>query len=136
MLNNLQILRGFAALNVVLFHIIAISDEQGFGTPALEFLRDWGANGIDIFFVLSGFIMVYIAELRPRKPLAFLVRRAIRIIPIYWILTVLGLIAILLANDFRGDPPTLEPIIASFLFLTRWTTMEMPILYVLSLIHI
>jgi len=130
MLSNLQILRAFAALNVVLFHIIAIGDEQGFGIPALEFLRDWGANGIDIFFVLSGFIMVYIAERRQRKPLVFLHSRAIRIIPIYWFLTLVGLVAILLAGDFRGEPITFEPILASFLFLTRWTTMDMPILYV------
>lgn len=130
MLNNLQILRAFAALNVVLFHIIAIAAEQGFAIPSLEFLRGWGANGVDIFFVLSGFIMVYIAEMRPRKPLSFLHSRAIRIVPIYWILTLVGVAAILLSGDFRGDPVSSEPILASFLFLTRWTTMEMPVLYV------
>jgi len=130
MLSNLQILRAFAALNVVLFHIIAIAGEQGFGIPTLEFLRGWGANGIDVFFVLSGFIMVYIAELRPRKPAAFLYSRAVRIIPIYWVLTLVGLAAILLAGDFRGDPVSPEPILASFLFATRWTTTDMPILYV------
>ena len=130
MLNNLQILRAFAALNVVLFHIIAISQQQGFGSPSLEFLRDWGANGVDIFFVLSGFIMVYISELRPRTAGAFLRNRAIRIVPIYWILTLVGVVAVLLAGDFRGDPVAAKPILTSFLFLTRWTHVEMPILYV------
>ncbi|WP_427452950.1 acyltransferase family protein [Litorimonas sp. WD9-15] len=130
MLSNLQILRAFAALNVVLFHIIEIGGEQGFAIPALEFLRGWGANGIDIFFVLSGFIMVYIAELRPRKPVAFLHSRAVRIVPIYWILTGVGFVAILLTGDFRGEPLAVEAVLASFLFLTRWTTLDMPILYV------
>jgi len=130
MLSNLQILRAFAALNVVLFHILEIGLEQGFGIPTLEFLRGWGANGVDIFFVLSGFIMMYIAERRPRRPAAFLYSRAIRIIPIYWVLTLLGCAAVIVAGDFRGNPVSAEAIIASFLFVTRWTTLDMPILYV------
>ena len=130
MLSNLQILRGFSALNVVMFHIISIARQQGFGIDSLEFLRGWGANGIDIFFVLSGFIMVYIAERRPRKPIEFLKSRAIRIIPIYWILTTFGIVMILLAGDFRGNPLAFEPMVMSLLFLTRWTTLELPILYV------
>lgn len=130
MLTNLQILRAFAALNVVLFHIIEIGTEQGFGVPALEFLRGWGANGIDIFFVLSGFIMVYIAEMRPRKPIDFLTSRASRIVPIYWLLTALGVMLILVSGDFRGEPVSIDPILSSFAFMTRWTTLDMPILYV------
>lgn len=130
MLNNLQLLRAFAALNVVLFHTLSIGDESGFGVSALNFLGEWGANGIDIFFVLSGFIMVYIADRRPRGTVEFLRNRAIRIVPIYWILTLVGVFAILASGDFRGAPVALEPIAASFLFLTRWTTMDMPILYV------
>jgi len=47
-LNNLQILRAFAALNVVLFHIIIIGEAQGFGIPSLEFLSGWGANGVAV----------------------------------------------------------------------------------------
>jgi len=129
-LNNLQILRAFAALNVVLFHIIIIGEAQGFGIPSLEFLSGWGANGVDIFFVLSGFLMVYIAELRPREPLAFLKNRAIRIIPIYWILTAVGVLAVLLAGDFQGQPVTGELIAGSFLFFTRWADIYQPIIYV------
>jgi len=130
MLSNLQLLRAFAALNVVLFHIIIIADEQGFAIPSLEFLRDWGANGVDIFFVLSGFIMVYISELRPRTPSSFLKNRTLRIVPIYWILTLLGCVAVIFAGDYRGESVTFEVIATSFLFLTRWTSTEMPILYV------
>ncbi len=130
MLNNLQTLRAFAALNVVLFHIIEIGSEHGFAVSSLEFLRGWGANGVDIFFVLSGFIMVYISELRPRSPLSFLQNRAIRVVPMYWILTLTGVALILLAGDFRGEPVSAEPILASVLFMTRWTTMDFPILYV------
>lgn len=130
MLSNLQMLRAFAAFNVVLFHIIQISSESGFGVPALDFLNSWGANGVDIFFVISGFIMVYISDLRPKTPIDFLKNRAIRIVPIYWVLTLLGVAAVLLAGEFRGDPVTWNVISESFLFLTRWTGTEMPILYV------
>lgn len=130
MFSNLQILRAFAALTVVHFHIIEIAGEQGFGIPAFEFLRGWGSNGVDIFFVLSGFLMVYIAELRPRKPISFLNNRATRIIPVYWILTLVGLAAILLKGDFQGEPITLNAILSSFFFVSRWTALDMPILYV------
>ena len=130
MLNNLQILRAFAALNVVMFHIIAVVEESGSHIPGLMFLKGWGANGIDIFFILSGFIMVYIAEKRPRNPGEFLTNRVVRIVPIYWILTAVGCLAIFAAGDFRGEPISIDAMLSSFAFLTRWTTLDMPILYV------
>lgn len=130
MLSNLQILRAFAALNVVMFHIIEVVAEHGGEIPGLAFLKGWGANGIDIFFILSGFIMVYIAEMRPRKPGEFLINRISRIVPIYWILTALGCLAIFAAGEFRGEPISFDAMLSSFAFLTRWTTLDMPILYV------
>lgn len=55
--------------------------------------------GIDIFFVLSGFIMVYISREKQGVQAAkdFIIRRIMRIIPVYWFYTfVLALIAIFL----------------------------------------
>jgi exopolysaccharide production protein ExoZ len=53
--------------------------------------------GVDIFFALSGFVMIY-SSLQPGKhrprPLQFIERRIIRIVPLYWVATTLKLIAL------------------------------------------
>ena len=93
MLINLQLLRGFAALNVVLLHSIETSASYGYETDFIAFFDGWGANGVDIFFVISGFVMLYTQLDNKNSPKDFLINRAIRIIPIYWLLT-LAIIAI------------------------------------------
>lgn len=75
-INNLQALRAFAAAAVVIFH-------TGFAFPHIYAL---GSFGVDIFFVLSGYIMARICE---KNSQYFLRRRLIRIVPPYWLLTIL-----------------------------------------------
>lgn len=74
---SIQYLRAVAAIGVLIFHA---ADRAGvaFGP---------GAAGVDVFFVISGFIMWVIAGERPTTPTAFLARRAARIIPLYWLVT-------------------------------------------------
>ncbi len=87
-INNLQALRAFAALAVVIFH-------TGYIPPHL---RAVGSFGVDIFFVLSGYIMARICE---KNTDFFLRRRLIRILPPYWTLTLLLFVVAL------GDPALL-----------------------------
>jgi exopolysaccharide production protein ExoZ len=78
-LRSIQQLRAFAALSVAAFH-------------ALQWARipfDVGAAGVDVFFVISGFIMWRTTSGRDIRPLAFLRRRAVRIAPLYWTVTLL-----------------------------------------------
>lgn len=70
-LDSIQALRAVAALMVVLCHI--------------EFVRR-GTVGVDIFFVISGFIMCYI---NARDDKDFFVHRLFRIVPLYWCATTL-----------------------------------------------
>nr|WP_076754713.1 acyltransferase family protein [Acinetobacter schindleri] len=72
MLSNIQILRAFAAINVVIFHVIGASLHYKIPATSLLFMKDWGQNGVDIFFVISGFIMVYIQEKKIEIPYLFL----------------------------------------------------------------
>jgi exopolysaccharide production protein ExoZ len=69
---SIQALRGIAAIMVAIFHFFPSKFTVG-------------AAGVDLFFVISGFIMgtVGISE----KPLRFLTNRAIRIAPLYWLFT-------------------------------------------------
>ncbi len=76
-LYGIQYLRAFAALAVVLFHA---AERSGHAFAI-------GAAGVDVFFVISGFIMWVIAERRPVSPGRFLKERLRRIVPVYWLAT-------------------------------------------------
>ncbi|WP_193227808.1 acyltransferase family protein [Aureimonas psammosilenae] len=111
-------LRGVAALLVVVHHTLEISN----GSTG-SFSPDWftlsGAAGVDIFFVISGFIMVYSA-FRPRRdpmrPVDFMKRRLIRIYPFYW-LCLLAMMSLHLVGFMRNHPLTPGNVIHSFLLL-------------------
>ena len=74
---SVQYLRVFAALAVVAFHV---TDRVGRPVPVL-------AAGVDVFFVISGFIMWLVTAERAVTPGAFLFHRLVRIIPAYWFVT-------------------------------------------------
>src|ERR1700761_114555 len=76
---SIQYLRGLAALGVLLFHA---SQRAGGACGA-------GAAGVDVFFVISGFIMWTVSARRATGPGDFLLRRAGRIAPLYWAVTLL-----------------------------------------------
>lgn len=76
-LASIQILRAAAALGVVLFHACQWSH--------IDFAV--GAAGVDLFFVISGFVLWTAAERTPVAPGGFLLARAARVAPLYWIAT-------------------------------------------------
>lgn len=130
MIRNIQGLRAFAAINVVLFHIIGTASAYGFKPHILSFFEGWGANGVDIFFVVSGFVMYYTQTLSRKSVAGFYVSRLIRIIPLYWLLTsLLILIGILLPSAFNRL--TLDPysIFSSYLFLSQALSGGHPLLF-------
>ncbi|WP_164857317.1 acyltransferase family protein [Sphingomonas crocodyli] len=92
---GLQILRAFAAIIVVAHH--ALEESRGAaGTFSPDWLATSGAAGVDIFFVISGFIMMLTTFSDPTKitkPTIFLLKRSIRIYPLYWICCALVLLA-------------------------------------------
>jgi len=95
MLTQIQALRAWAAIGVVLFHLGgALSAPKYFGLAFPAQLSSLGASGVLLFFVLSGFIIhfVHAGDLdRPERLPRYLFRRAMRLYPIYWV--VLGLVA-------------------------------------------
>ncbi|MFK8002616.1 MAG: acyltransferase family protein [Polyangiales bacterium] len=107
-IDSLQALRAIAAVLVVLFHMDAFMPAfMGF-----EFAGNWfrnGEAGVDIFFVLSGFIIYYSVKGRQGMTRGrFLEARFIRLYPIYWL--VLGaLIVAELVGVTSGNPERLEP---------------------------
>lgn len=108
MILNLQYVRAFAAIIVVMFHI-TVNDPGGIaGSAVYTFFNNWGAAGVDLFFVLSGFIMVYVQDRAHRGARDFLTERVIRIVPLYWFVT-LGWCAILLVGSAQFRSTYFDP---------------------------
>lgn len=87
---HINVLRGFAALTVFIYHIIELFGWSDFPVPLLYewFHRGWMA--VDLFFVISGFVIIWsLLKLRENQPnhlhflKIFAVRRFVRIAPLY-----------------------------------------------------
>ena len=123
---SVQFLRFIAATLVVFVHAaLALSDHIP-GSVSNLFLRNahFGASGVHIFFVISGFIMVYTSFNRDPdgkfSPSAFLFRRFIRIYPIYLVYCVFYLI---FYHSYMGTPlPSTKGIIGSMVLLPGYSS--------------
>jgi exopolysaccharide production protein ExoZ len=86
MITNVQALRGIAALMVVIVHA------QSRGLLILPFGTSAFAGGVDLFFVISGFIICTVAT-RDARPFRFAVSRFARIFPLYWTVLLVSFLA-------------------------------------------
>ena len=100
-LEGIQILRGYAAMLVVVTHLWS----TGLVSSALRFSRI-GGLGVDIFFIISGFIMCYSLRdrVRPGDSVQFLKKRVIRVYPIYLIVLTPFVVQYLNQNAGSVDP--------------------------------
>jgi exopolysaccharide production protein ExoZ len=102
----LQALRFVAALLVVYAH--AIDTSQALTGSASIFgagnLENFGAIGVDIFFVISGFIIARTSFIdRKLEAADFVWKRLRRIVPIYWLLTIPWIFVRLREGSLTGD---------------------------------
>jgi exopolysaccharide production protein ExoZ len=102
-LEQVQVLRGLAALCVFIFHLGVTLDRM---TPVdIRPFVHWGNVGVDLFFVISGFVMAHsVRDLHGPLPAAlFLVRRLRRVAPLLYVLTPVFL-AVALVRGQSFDP--------------------------------
>lgn len=124
MINSIQYLRGLAALVVVLYHASKALIIHFLPTETNYFF--WGAAGVDLFFIISGFIMVYITYNKKLDIKDFLLKRVIRIYPIFWFYATIALILFLINPNMinrSSEHPTL--ILPSYLLIpyTEFTNL-------------
>lgn len=86
----IQYLRALAALAVVVVHNLERSDY-----PFVV-----GEAGVDLFFVISGFVMWTLADAQQPSAQVFLWRRIIRIVPLYWAATLVAIVGARLKPGF------------------------------------
>ncbi len=126
---NIQGLRAIAAMLVLLHHLF-YSEQKYFGGHTIPAaLAGLGAAGVDLFFVISGFVMVSISGEQfasPHEAGRFIKRRVLRIYPIYWFYTLIvvgiWMAAPHMVNASSGGQPDW---IASF---TLWPSKSVPLL--------
>ena len=150
-LQSIQALRGVAALLVVVYHArsLEIAGLARIGspeTPLIGGLFASGFAGVDLFFVISGFIMVWVTRntvLGPVSSTDFLFARFTRIYPVWWAAAALGLLYMVLSGGIalidssgvtiKPGAPEFQYLVNSFLLvpqaefpvlLTGWTLIH------------
>jgi len=99
-LDSVQMLRAIAAVTVVTHHISLFAN---------------GEWGVDLFFVISGFIMCYVTEESGRH---FLAKRIIRIVPLYWAGTIgVFCIALMMPGLLNFTTASFEDLVKSLMFI-------------------
>ena len=117
---GIQALRAIAALMVVLVHSIYLWHTRILHEPDPRYWMN-GASGVDIFFVISGFVMTISLPGMSKfetPALAFLWRRVTRIVPLYWLaitLKVILVVAIPMVVLHKGLK--LSNVVGSYLFV-------------------
>lgn len=119
MFQGVQVMRALAALMVVCHHFLGTAVDKGWlGSEWASW--NVGNAGVDIFFVISGFIIEWTAggeKVAGRSASDFLARRAIRILPLAWLFTGLATLTYLVRGG--GDSLHLDALrwICSMLML-------------------
>lgn len=104
-LDGLQSLRGVAAMMVVMrhLHLEFLKSIPAFHLPApIQRIFDAGQNGVDLFFVISGFVMVYSSRRnfgQKDYPIEFMSRRIARVVPVYWLYTTVYIAVMLVVQS-------------------------------------
>jgi exopolysaccharide production protein ExoZ len=121
-----QVLRAIAATLVLVGHTTSEIARSAVlsGAPSMSEVRLPGGFGVDLFFVISGFIMTVSSKglfAARHSTRTFLLRRAIRLVPLYWLVTLAYALVLLVAP--HGYSGSLERgIVTSLLFVPYATS--------------
>ncbi|MCC8934857.1 acyltransferase family protein [Rhizobium sp. 'Codium 1'] len=113
---QLQYIRAIAALLVVYFHAILQLENLNPDAPITDGL--FGKSGVDLFFVLSGFVMWITTSDKPQSVADFWWKRVRRVVPLYWAVTLAAaFVALIVPQILRTTQFDVPHILASLAFL-------------------
>lgn len=134
--DSLQALRGIAALGVLFFHLRAVESKYIPGEAVLGTAAAHADAGVDLFFVISGFVMAHVGRGRFAGFSAagvFLMKRAWRVLPLYWLFTTLTVVLMMTFPAIVNSSYPDQSVIRSYLLIPH---TQLPVLAVgWTLIH-
>ena len=92
---ELDALRGIAALMVVFFHFTI-------GRPEAKLGFKLGTTGVDLFFIISGFV-IFMSLTKVKTSVDFIINRVSRLYPTYWVSVTFTFVLILIASIYKND---------------------------------
>jgi exopolysaccharide production protein ExoZ len=105
-LNSIRILRAVTATTVIVHHVL------------IQGGRAFGEFRVDVFFVLSGFVIALALEAGTTSVREFVVSRVVRIVPLYWLATLLVFFGALLRPDlFNSTTADIHELLKSLFFI-------------------
>jgi exopolysaccharide production protein ExoZ len=118
---NIQALRGLAVMLVVFYHSLAVEKKYNPDFVVIPDFFEIGGIGVDIFFIVSGFIMTFVTQeyfgnkCKFRK---FIYARFSRIYPLYWLYTLLLVPVLLIKPEWVNSSQGGDiDVLSSFLLL-------------------
>lgn len=119
-LENIQALRGVASLMVLVAHVKGAEIDFGGAGVLLPHWPFMGVVGVDLFFLISGFVMTHVAlsgERGASPARRFLFNRAARIYPVYWAATLLLMLLYAGKHAFFAEPTPFPNPVETFLLV-------------------
>lgn len=111
-------LRAIAALAVLAYHFTSPYNSYYTTDPRPIIDLPYGAFGVQLFFLISGYVILMSAR-RAKRPADFIISRISRIYPAYWISLVLALVLGALFSVAHVDLNTWQ-VIVNFSMMQRW----------------
>lgn len=139
MLRSLQAGRAIAATAVAAFHLSGMMGEPRYGGERV--FHDYvsrGNLGVDFFFVLSGFIILFAHQKdigRRARWRDYATRRVLRLYPVYWLYTAAFVAAFALFGGTDAQVPTGWADLAGTITLVRFSAVEPPLAVAWTLFH-
>lgn len=139
MIKTLQAGRALAAISVAAFHLsLNMGAARYGGAPVFRDITQYGKHGVDFFFVLSGFIILFAHARDVGHPAAwgsYLYKRFARVYPIYWLYTLAFVLVLLVVGGTDATMPNNLPDWITSLTLVRFTPVAPPLGQAWTLFH-
>lgn len=132
---TIQYLRGVAAWAVVFHHFMQVFFDFESASFIGWLFAAHGRLGVDLFFIISGFVMHHTLSAKPYSAGGFMWRRLLRIAPAYWIATLVLVAAAplgIVAADYKFALWDLRTLLLSFAFVPHEHLSGLGVLPVLT----